>query len=476
MEIDVLNLLVLSVIKLWFLLSVATFLLSRSRSTAASSLHALLFMVLIGASLLPFLVDRVPGIRLLILPKDVGIHFHWSYGAGPASEFFTLLGSAYLLIVVWLWTRRFMQIRRVHALLRDAKTLAVRSHAELLRDLRARLAIKSQVDLRYSDQIATPLMIGDIRPKILLPRESLLWDQHKVRRFLLHELAHIARGDWFSKQFSYLLTAVFWIAPPAWRALAKLEWLAELSCDDVVIAAEGRRSDYANDLLDVAANRAFVGAIGLIETCSHYERIAAVLDGGRPRCRDSIKFSLHALVFLVILLALAGVQLAHVKTPKHTEFYELQPLVLLDVMEEPLIQNASGDETTPLHHDPVVDEFPLRFPLLIQPDPTTRFEVTAAIDKAWNGTAGDVIQPLVKVIPEYPHKALRRGREGVVEIVFSILPTGETAHIRVHRAQPAGIFDKAAMDAVKQYRFAPPEREIHGVNEIFEFRLLEDAP
>lgn len=475
MEIDVLNLLIFSVIKLWILLSLAVFLLSRSRSTAASSLHALLVLVLFGAALLPLLVEYVPGPHFLLLPADLRVEFYWSYSADPASRRFTLLGSVYLLVVALLWLRRFIQIRRVQVLLQRARAIPVTSHAEMLKELRARLAIKSEVGLRYSDDIVTPLTLGDIRPWILLPRESLLWDEHKLRRFLLHELAHIARRDWFVKQFSYLVAAVFWIVPPAWRVLAKLEWLAELSCDDVVIAAEGRRSDYASDLLDITASRAFAGAVGLTEARNHYERIAAVLDGGRIRHGSAKKFFLHAVVFLGVLLAFAGVQLAHVRTGGNAADYELQPLVLLDVAEQPAVQRVPDEEVIPGGGDAVAEEF-LYLPPLAKPDVNTKFEVTAAIEDVWSTAAGDVIQPLVKVIPEYPPRALRRGREGTVEVVFSISPDGETTQIRVLRAQPKGIFDKAAIDAVKQYRYAPRQNEIHGLNEIFEFRLLEDAP
>src|SRR5690554_5014233 len=112
MEIDVLNLLVLSFFKLWFLLSLAAFLSSQSRNTCASSLHALLLLALLGAALMPLLVGQIPALQLLLLPTDFPITFYWSYSAGQGSKIFTLLGSAYLLIVAWLWLRRLIQIRR----------------------------------------------------------------------------------------------------------------------------------------------------------------------------------------------------------------------------------------------------------------------------------------------------------------------------------------------------------------------------
>ena len=476
MEIDVLNLLILSFVKVWILFSLAIFLLSRSRSTSASGCHALLLLVLLGAALTPLLVDHIPGLHLLVLPADLRIHFYWSLGADLESKIFTLFGSAYLLIVVCLWWRRLREIRSVHKVVRDASRLEVMSHQKQLHELRVNLSIQAQIDLRYSDKITTPLTFGDVHCWILLPQESLSWDEHKLRRLLLHELAHIARRDWFFKQFSYFVGAFFWMVPPVWRMMAKLEWLAELSCDDVVIASEGRRSDYASDLLEVTASKTLAGAIGLIENRSHYERIAAVLDGARIRHNNPIKFSLHALIFVTVLMTLAGLQLAHIKLPENIGVYQLMPLVLHDVVEQPDDVDISSGQEMIDQRLSADDESPSHFPPLVPTHSTTNFEVTTTIEDVWSGAAVDVIQPLVKVMPEYPHKALRRGREGIVEIAFSILPTGETAEIRVLRAQPTGVFEKAAIDAIKQYRYAPQSREIRGLNEVFEFRLLEDAP
>lgn len=63
-----------------------------------------------------------------------------------------------------------------------------------------------------------------------------------------------------------------------------------------------------------------------------------------------------------------------------------------------------------------------------------------------------------------------------MEISFGVSPTGEPTQIKVVRAEPRGMFEKAAIDALKQYRYAPREQTLYGLNEVFEFRLIEDAP
>jgi TonB family protein len=478
MAIDVVNLVGLTVFKLWFLLILTAFLLSRSRNTSAAVLHALLLLVLFSLVAVPFLVDRIPGVHLHLLPSDFTADLYWSYQRDSASRMFTLLGSGYLICSAFILLRRLLQIRQVFGLVKNARTLSVASHAELLTKLSSSLKIKRHIHLRYSDQITTPLTVGLFKPWILLPRESLLWDEHRLRRILLHEIAHVARCDWFVKQLAYGVAALLWILPPVWKLLKKLEWLAELSCDDVVIAFEGRRSDYADDLLDMAASQTFAGAVALTESHTHYDRIAAVLDGTRIRQTKPAKFWLHALLFLLVLFGVSGMQLAKRVKANDVE-YMLQPLVIAEAAEEVKDIAANGNADVfvgdkNIHES--LPEFPRSF---IRLDEEKVFTPVATLDPVVEAPFAkvtyDQIQPLIKIIPEYPQKALRRAREGVVEVTFNVLPNGETAQIKVTRAEPRGIFDKAAADAVRQYRYAPREQTLHGMSEVFEFRLIEDA-
>ena len=67
--------------------------------------------------------------------------------------------------------------------------------------------------------------------------------------------------------------------------------------------------------------------------------------------------------------------------------------------------------------------------------------------------------PLVRVDPEYPPRARDRGIEGYVEIEFTITPVGTVADARVIGSQPPLIFDRAALAAVRKYRYNPMIRE-----------------
>lgn len=70
------------------------------------------------------------------------------------------------------------------------------------------------------------------------------------------------------------------------------------------------------------------------------------------------------------------------------------------------------------------------------------------------GSDTDVI-PLVRIAPEYPPRALRRGIEGWVQVQFTITPTGAVTDAKVVAADPPNLFDEAAIRSILRWRYNP---------------------
>ena len=64
-------------------------------------------------------------------------------------------------------------------------------------------------------------------------------------------------------------------------------------------------------------------------------------------------------------------------------------------------------------------------------------------------------QPVFKVPPIYPMNASIKGIEGKVELIFLVQTDGIVSDIQVKDAFPKGVFEKAALRALKQWRFKP---------------------
>ncbi len=66
-------------------------------------------------------------------------------------------------------------------------------------------------------------------------------------------------------------------------------------------------------------------------------------------------------------------------------------------------------------------------------------------------------QPTSFVKPLYPSIALAGEREGHVRLSITILPDGSVTDVQVVSAQPPGLFERSAIDAVKRWRYAPSD-------------------
>lgn len=86
----------------------------------------------------------------------------------------------------------------------------------------------------------------------------------------------------------------------------------------------------------------------------------------------------------------------------------------------------------------------------------------------------EAIFPITDVIPEYPLEAARQQTQGWVSVSFTVTAEGKTSAITVVDAEPAGVFEEAAINAARQFQFEPRIRNgvaeaVHNVGYIFRF-------
>lgn len=67
------------------------------------------------------------------------------------------------------------------------------------------------------------------------------------------------------------------------------------------------------------------------------------------------------------------------------------------------------------------------------------------------------LTPTFNAAPVYPFKAKRLGISGAVTVTFRVGTDGGVSQIKIVKATPEGIFEKAVIDAVKRWRFKPGE-------------------
>lgn len=129
------------------------------------------------------------------------------------------------------------------------------THEVALKELdrtRDELALGLNVRLLRSSRISVPVLWGVMRPVLLLPPDVVTWPADRLRVVLMHELAHLKRFDGISLILTRIAVSLFWFHPLAWSLERAGRSECERACDDLVLAAGTKPSEYADHLLAIA--------------------------------------------------------------------------------------------------------------------------------------------------------------------------------------------------------------------------------
>jgi bla regulator protein BlaR1 len=110
-----------------------------------------------------------------------------------------------------------------------------------------------------------PLVWAIGRPVVLLPEQlPERLDPQKLDTLLLHELAHIRRGDHWVRWLEFVALGLYWWNPVVWLARVQLREAEEQCCDAWVLRAQpGSARTYATALVDALDFLATGSASGL---------------------------------------------------------------------------------------------------------------------------------------------------------------------------------------------------------------------
>ena len=125
-----------------------------------------------------------------------------------------------------------------------------------LERIAARVGASRPVRLLVSSLVEVPVVIGWLRPVILVPVGSLtgLPVEH-VTALLAHELAHIRRHDYLASILQSIAEAVLFYHPAVWWVSQQIRAERELCCDDLAVAASGDVLTYARALAELESQR-----------------------------------------------------------------------------------------------------------------------------------------------------------------------------------------------------------------------------
>jgi WD40 repeat protein/beta-lactamase regulating signal transducer with metallopeptidase domain len=227
-------------------------------------------------------------------------------------------------------------------LCRQARPVDGAGWAALACEIARQSHLRRGIRLLVSHRVEIPMIWGLFRPAVILPEAAQTWSGPRCRAVLLHEVSHIRRRDLLTRHLAQLACAVYWWHPLIWLAARRLYVEGERACDDSVLRAGVRASEYAAHLLEIArAVRARASALSPVAAMAQRSqlrrRVTAILGahnrrGATPR---------HA----VATLALAGVLVAALAAMK--------PSLTSEAGSPSGGQGAAPDATGPAKSSPV---------------------------------------------------------------------------------------------------------------------------
>ncbi|MDX9971406.1 MAG: M56 family metallopeptidase [FCB group bacterium] len=212
--------------------------------------------------------------------------------AGPA--FSITLSTA--VVILWalatalLIALLLVRIARFHRVIRRAEPVPD-ALLQLVDRARAQMRIRRRVAALITESDLSPAVYGLFRPRILLPRTVVdELDDEQLYAVIVHELAHVKRGDYWVNWIQLALGIVYFFHPLAWYANRRMRIEREQACDDMTLITLGlNRDGYAESLVRVAervsvAARFAPAQVGVVETKLHLaRRIRRILNTGlRP--------------------------------------------------------------------------------------------------------------------------------------------------------------------------------------------------
>ena len=160
-----------------------------------------------------------------------------------------------------------------------------------LADLTRRLKLRRLIRIARSVRVHIPMVVGYLRPMILLPTCVLTGLSAKqLDALLAHELAHVRRHDWLVNAFQVLAETLLFYHPAVWWISRRIRQERENCCDDLAVSLIGDETAFARMLLALEELRqripepALAATGGILAT-----RVRRVLSKGRssePATRD----------------------------------------------------------------------------------------------------------------------------------------------------------------------------------------------
>lgn len=131
------------------------------------------------------------------------------------------------------------------------------------------------------------------------------------------------------------------------------------------------------------------------------------------------------------------------------------PNPVLDIVEPTPVQRTKPEPPKPVEDIPELPETNLHVESQVDPGTGITKYIPEKLDPGVGHFSSNVPVATLMVQPNYPALAASRGYEGYVDVQFDVAATGATENVVAIASAPSNVFEKAAVRAVKRWKFSP---------------------
>lgn len=133
---------------------------------------------------------------------------------------------------------------------RQAQPIADPAWQQYIKQIAAQMGIQRGVMLAESAIAKVPMVIGHLKPLVLVPAGLLTsLPPAELEAILIHELAHIRRRDYLVNLLQSFMEIVFFFNPAIWWLSSLIRTEREHCCDDIVLQHTGSKKNYIQALV-----------------------------------------------------------------------------------------------------------------------------------------------------------------------------------------------------------------------------------
>jgi beta-lactamase regulating signal transducer with metallopeptidase domain/HEAT repeat protein len=186
--------------------------------------------------------------------------------------------------------------------------------------LSARMRVGRPVAIIASIRISVPVVLGHVKPVIVLPAAVLSGlSPAQLDAILAHELAHVRRHDYLVNLVQAVIETLLFYHPAVWWVSRQVRETREHCCDDLAVTVCRSRREYVHALLDLEQLRDSTPALALGATDGSLLARGRRLLAPPQRAASAPRLAASVIALIVVAAAVAGASFNSASGPARLE-------------------------------------------------------------------------------------------------------------------------------------------------------------